>query len=148
MVLTNEATKIIVQKIPNLKKTSDWNYYEENTQWDDYMLERCSKESLDFTKLMHVLTDYVASMLQNDREEKEEKELKEIFLLIEHLVEKGDKSVKSATTTNFLENLINISSHGDFEPSTFIHYLGPKSKAYCKAWDEFTGVKTPGLWDE
>ena len=32
--------------------------------------------------------------------------------------------------------------------SSFIQYLGEESIGYCKAWDEFCGVKTKGLWDE
>jgi len=45
----------------------------------------------------------------------------------------------------FLENLQNKAGHGRFEYSRFIPYLGEKSKEYCRAWDEFTGVKSPGL---
>lgn len=45
----------------------------------------------------------------------------------------------------FLENLVNSSSNGRFGSKDFTKFLGPKSIEYCKAWDEFTGVKTEGL---
>ena len=28
----------------------------------------------------------------------------------------------------------------------FVPYLGQESREYCKAWDQFTGVRTEGLW--
>jgi hypothetical protein len=37
-------------------------------------------------------------------------------------------------------------SAGRIPYERFIPYLGEKSKEYCRAWDEFTGVKSPGLW--
>lgn len=146
MVLPNEASKKLIEKFPSLKKTSLWSYYNEETKWANYMLEKNSKEALDFTKLMTVLTSYITDELNSCTANREK--TREVFSLIELFLNKGDKDVKDAATTNFLENLINYTSSGRLKPEQFIHYLGPKSKAYCKAWDEFTGVKTPGLWDE
>jgi hypothetical protein len=65
--------------------------------------------------------------------------------MIEHLMLQGDDAVKDAVATCFLENLINRTSAGDIPAANFVHLLGPESVAYCKAWDEFTGVKTEGL---
>lgn len=48
----------------------------------------------------------------------------------------------------FLENLINIASADKIKYDRFIPYLGEKSKEYCRAWDEFTRVKSPGLWED
>ena len=55
------------------------------------------------------------------------------------------KLIQLLFATNFLEGLQNIESSGQVSASEFVPFLGSKSKEYCKAWDEFTGVKTPGL---
>jgi hypothetical protein len=68
-----------------------------------------------------------------------------IFGLVEQLVRNGDDEVGTAATTCFLENLQNYSSAGRINANHFAPFLGPESRAYCKAWDEFTGVSTPGL---
>lgn len=64
---------------------------------------------------------------------------------VEDLLVRGDEALKDAAATSFLENLLNQVSGGELDPATFVDLLGPQSRAYCKAWDEFTGVKTPGL---
>jgi hypothetical protein len=69
------------------------------------------------------------------------------------LLNEGDQAVRDAAATCFLENLINYTSSDDIpriflDPFSFVHYLGPKSKAYCRAWYEFTKIKTPGLWGD
>lgn len=73
---------------------------------------------------------------------------KKIFDSMEFLLEdqNSDEKVQTLVTTCFLENMQNQSSNGAFSPSLFVPLLGPKSREYCKAWDEFTGVATPGLW--
>lgn len=65
--------------------------------------------------------------------------------------ENGDTDefhIDNAACTCFLENLVNHASAGSIEYSRFIPYIGDKSKEYCRAWDEFTGVKSPGLWED
>jgi hypothetical protein len=57
----------------------------------------------------------------------------------------GNEEISTAAATCFLENLINITPH-QIDPATFIPFLGPESRAYCRAWDEFCGLKTEGLW--
>lgn len=54
----------------------------------------------------------------------------------------------NAICTCFLENLLNHASAGDVDYDRFIPLLGPKSREYCKAWDQFTGVRSPGLWTD
>lgn len=70
--------------------------------------------------------------------------LPEIFQLIERLMQEGDEEVKTAAATCFLENLQNRET----PPASWVPLLGPASCEYCQAWDEFTGVATPGLWPE
>jgi hypothetical protein len=74
-------------------------------------------------------------------------DLREIFALIEELIVNGDEDVKDAIATCFVENLanwfVNNPSH-----EQFIKLLGPASRAYWKAWDDFTGVQTDGLHED
>ena len=140
MVFPNEATKILINEFPNIKKTEDWKSY--------YMVVNPNEDPSNIHALMMVLTDYITDKLNekqslNRRKTEEEK----IFKLIERFIKEGDFNVRDAASTCFLENLINYTSAGRLKPEQFIHYLGKESKEYCKAWDEFTGVKTPGLWD-
>lgn len=84
---------------------------------------------------------YIVDLVSEGRHE----ELPAIFALIEKLVVEGDDQVATAATTCCLENLINISGTDRLPPESFVPLLGPESRAYCQAWDEFTGVRTPGL---
>jgi hypothetical protein len=72
-----------------------------------------------------------------------------IFSAIESLLTAGnsDEDVKNPIFTCFLESLINLASNGHIAYETFVPLIGPNSREYCKAWDKFTGVKTPSLWD-
>jgi hypothetical protein len=71
--------------------------------------------------------------------------LPEVFAFIEELMDQGDNEVQDAIATCCLENLLNYSSGGSIAPESFVHLLGSKSREYCRTWDEFTGVRTPGL---
>ncbi|MDD9950827.1 MAG: hypothetical protein OXT67_04605 [Zetaproteobacteria bacterium] len=92
---------------------------------------------------MSALSSFVSEALTNH----EDYNYQCFFNYIETLVTHHDEKISTASTTNFLENLINTSSSGTFDSRSFTKYLGPKSIEYCKAWDEFCGAKTPGLWD-
>ena len=68
-----------------------------------------------------------------------------IFQMVEQVMDEGDPTARDAIATCFLENLINQASAGNIPYSAFVGLLGPRSRAFCKAWDEFTGVPTEGL---
>ena len=140
MVLANEAAKILTDKYPNLKKHRSWD--------DSYILSYSDDDPLKIYAVMDALTNYVTDMLNMKLSKEIEKELKDIFSLTEFFINEGEDAVKGASSANFLENLINRTSWHTIRPESFIHYLGPKSKKFCKKWDEFTGVATPGLWEE
>jgi hypothetical protein len=144
MVLSNEATKTIIEKFPNLQKSEHWTYYCSLMDYED------GEKLLKISELMIILTDYVNDILNMlCIPTEKEKELEEIFSLVEFFLNEGEFSVKAAAATCFLENLINYTSAGRLMPEKLNFYLvGKKSIEYCKAWDEFTGVKTPGLWSE
>jgi len=74
----------------------------------------------------------------------ESSEVARIFDLIEHLLVFGDEDVQTAATTCCLENILNVTP-SKIPPERFVQFLGPKSREFCRAWDEFTGITTPGL---
>ena len=65
------------------------------------------------------------------------------FAFIESVIEQGGEAA-TAATTGFLENLPNQTPR-TIPPDRLIPYLGPESRHFCRAWDEITGIKTPGL---
>lgn len=94
--------------------------------------------------LSNDLSEFSHFVIENIKEMKDGRK-KEIFSLVERLLEEGDREVKDAVATCFLENLLNASSSERLSPEDFVGFLGGGAKSYCKSWDEFTGVKTPGL---
>lgn len=74
-----------------------------------------------------------------------EERRREILALAERLLEEGDEAVKDAVATCFLETLLNAASGGEIAAERFVPHLGPQSRAFCRAWDEYTDVRTPGL---
>lgn len=76
----------------------------------------------------------------------DDKTIKEIFDFVEKLLVHGDESVKNAIATSFLEHLLSQDAEEiDFKKIT--KFFGKQTMGYCKAWDQFTGVKTPGIGD-
>jgi hypothetical protein len=67
----------------------------------------------------------------------------QLFSFIESVVAAGGDPANAACTC-FLENILNRIP-GPIDPNSFVQYLGPQSKEFCRGWDEFTGVKTSGL---
>jgi hypothetical protein len=86
-------------------------------------------------------SDYVADQINQGKRDN----LKTIFDLTEELLTDGDQDVKTVAATCFLENLQNKASANGLYSPDFVPFLGPNSRAYCEAWDSFTGVKTEGL---
>ena len=63
---------------------------------------------------------------------------------IERMLRDGDAEVRDAVATCFLEGLVHRS---EVPTRAYIPHLGPESVKYCRAWDEFTGARTEGLWE-
>ena len=74
----------------------------------------------------------------------DEHEIARVFGLIEHLLAFGDENVQTAVATCCLENILNVTP-SKIPADRFVQFLGPKSREFCRAWDEFAGVRTPGL---
>lgn len=64
-----------------------------------------------------------------------------LFDAVEMCLAEGDEEVGTAAATCFLELVVNKPEVG----ALAVHFMGPLSEQYCRAWDRFTGVATPGL---
>ncbi len=62
--------------------------------------------------------------------------------ILERVVATGSPSDRDAVGTGFLEALLNAYDKG-FDLRSAWADLGPVSRAYCRAWNEFTGVPSP-----
>lgn len=129
MVSKVDCMKLILEQIPAFRESwqAHLNY------WDGEQAGLCN----DVTEFSHYVVELIATEQVDD--------LKKIFNLIEQLQVDGDIEVQTAIATCFLENLLNVASAGRIDTKKFVDFLGPESRAYCKAWDEFTGVHTEGL---
>ena len=88
-----------------------------------------------FCEFSHLVTEQLeAGTLENRIQ---------LFIFIESVIVEGGDPANAACTC-FLENILNITPDS-IDPDSFVLYLGPKSAEFCRAWDEFTGVKTRGL---
>jgi hypothetical protein len=65
---------------------------------------------------------------------------------VEALLTSGDENISTAIATGFLESLLGQASGGTLDFSRIAWALGPESKEHCRAWDDFSGLKTEGLW--
>ena len=76
-------------------------------------------------------------------------ERREVFDFIEACVSSSDtlggSGLADAAAVCFLEDLVNVWSNRP-EVELIVPFLGPASAAFCRSYDKFTGVKTPGLW--
>ncbi len=70
-----------------------------------------------------------------------ESERKIILKLLEYFIKEGDYTVRESVTTGFLEALLAESDSGRFDFSRIKTMVGKESRAYCRAWNRFTGVE-------
>lgn len=112
------------------------------TTWDKFLKEWEGEEYMKIT-VFHELADYLIERIQQGTIK--EPELATYFNFIEFALINGDEDAKAGASTFFLEAMLHATP-GKVSALTFVHLLGERSRDFCKAWDEFTGVKTEGLW--
>jgi hypothetical protein len=88
--------------------------------------------------------NFIASKLT----EKENYNYQLTFDTVEDLLVNGDNVVSEAIAMEFLENLLNRSSHGDFTIDSFFNYLGKESKSFCKANEEFWCIENSKFYKD
>jgi len=71
--------------------------------------------------------------------------VEQALFLVEKLLTSGSSEVRDSIATGLLEAILAESSAGKLDFQKIVCFMGNKSKDYCRAWDKFTGIKTPGL---
>lgn len=66
-----------------------------------------------------------------------------VLQLLEQVQAEGSDEDGTAVATGFFEALLTAWDQG-FDLRSVWADVGPKSRAHCRAWNEFTGVETPG----
>lgn len=109
--------------------------------WESYIREHGADNGLHVQ--MIPFEEYAIDTIKSNNE----LEIKKIFEFIEFLLCNGNEAVQNAITTSFLEYLMS-KDPDEIQFTSFAKYLGKNSIGYCRAWDEFTGVKTKGIWED
>jgi hypothetical protein len=146
MVFSNKNAKLLTERFPRFYQSASLN--------EAILLYQRKSEPIGVTAIFSGLSNYVAYELMSENPSISDEE-KEIYGYIEEHLKKfsghdeGSEEFEfaNAACVSFLENLINYASSGEIEYTRFIPFLGNESKAFCRSWDAFTGVKSPGLWD-
>ncbi len=63
---------------------------------------------------------------------------REVFDVVEHHLSTGSQKMKEAVATGLLEAVASEVSAGRLDGPTLATLLGPASRAYIDAWDQFT----------
>lgn len=129
MITEKDCMGLLLEVVPEFREL--WN---KHLQW-------WGNETAGLCNDMSEFSNYIYKNIENMTDY----ELVKIFNIIERLIIEGNADVSTAATTCFLENLQNM-SYDNPKLLRFTKFLGPESRAYCVAWDEFMGVKTPGLY--
>ncbi|MDN4173312.1 hypothetical protein QWY28_10190 [Nocardioides sp. SOB77] len=61
-----------------------------------------------------------------------------VFATVEHHLVHGSESMSTGVATGFLEAVAGAVSAGRLDPGLVAGVLGPESRAYVDAWDQFT----------
>jgi hypothetical protein len=129
MIHRSNCMELVLARVPGM--TEHWQAHRK--WWEGQEAGLCNDCA--------ILADYISDLVA----EGDDESLPGIFRLIEELIVQGDEDVRTAACTCVLENLLNRYSAGEIPAESFVHLLGPESRAYCRAWDQFTGVTTPGV---
>jgi hypothetical protein len=129
MITKEQCMEEIVERFPGFSEA--WRRH--RASWADEEAGLCN----DVAAFGDYIEQQIAGGHLND--------VPEIIMFLEALLVDGDDDVQTAVTTCCLENLLNYVSAGRIPAQSFTHLLGPKSREYCRAWDTFTGVQTPGV---
>ncbi|MEV6977402.1 hypothetical protein [Kitasatospora sp. NPDC093806] len=65
-----------------------------------------------------------------------------VLRLLERILAEGGDEDGTAVATGFFEAVLNAWDEG-FDLRSVWTDVGPQSRAHCRAWNDFTGVRTP-----
>jgi len=111
--------------------------------WNDWLKEDEEFGDDEQPNEHTVFLEYNDFIVQELDELSSENKIK-LFNYIEDALNSHDDNLSGAVATCFLESLVQKSTQ--YKPESYFPFLGPESTAYSKAWDEFNGMKTKGLW--
>jgi hypothetical protein len=132
MYTSENTMKKIVTSIPEFKDS--WNEHLKYWEGDERTI------GIDITAF--------CSFIIKKLKIKEDYNYRLVFDLIEELLVEGSEEVSYAIEFQFLENILNSSAHGHFPIESFFEYLGEKSKAFCKANEEFWGIENSKFYED
>ncbi len=147
MVFTNKYSEILISKFSNFGASKSL---------EETILFFCSnREDIDEHVVFTGLTRYVIDELIKSNISVTDEEI-EIYIYLEEMLHKfstyelgtAENLFSNALCVCFLENLLNCASAEEIDYNRFINYLGNKCQRFCKSWDQFTGVRSPGLWSD
>jgi len=124
----NEACELLASTHPSLKT----RLKKEQEYW--------APDELLATVIMGDLGETVVLNSDNFSDE----QYRELFAKVEKLLSIEDGKFGDAVATGFLEAIMHRLPT-DKPPHRVISFFGKEAREYCIAWDEFTGVTTPGL---
>jgi hypothetical protein len=145
MVFENNYSEILANKFLNFKNSQSLR--------DEAEIMCSDGEKLSVYSFFSALIWYVVNELIPISESISKEEL-DLYRYLEEVRQKysvyeegtPEREFDGALCVSFLEGMLNVASHGEGIYERFIPYLGDKCKEFCKAWDQFTGVRSPGLW--
>ncbi|MET8229904.1 hypothetical protein ABZS77_04395 [Micromonospora sp. NPDC005298] len=89
---------------------------------------------LRLTHLAEVFAERVQDLTPQQR--------RNVLHLVDEVLGSGDQHEADAVATGFLESLMTAADAG-FDLRQIWSDLGPRSQAYCRAWDAFLGIASP-----
>ena len=130
MITGNGWLGLVLREFPQFSKS-----------WQDYLAQWASESGTrGICSDVRCYGNFVEELILHAPEH----DVARAFQLIEHFLVFGDEDVDNAFCTCCLENILNVTP-SRIPAERYVRFLGPKSREFCRAWDEFTGVKTPGL---
>jgi hypothetical protein len=124
----------IIDNFPDFKD----RFNKHINEWDDTIGVRTIHSDID------IFFDYISDKLENNVNY----DYKLTFDTVEELLVNGDKEVSEAVAMMFLESLLTLAAHGNYNVEFFFDYLGKESKAFCKANEEFWGIENSKFYKD
>lgn len=87
----------------------------------------------------------IGAAIGSKREPVSDANKKKLFAFAEQLLTSGSGEVANDVATCLLEQIWTAAHGGGFDFSAIDPYLGPETRGYLVAWDDFNKTKTEGL---
>jgi hypothetical protein len=85
---------------------------------------------------------YLARAFAQHAHELTREQRRQVLRVVEQILRAGSEYDRTAVATGFFEALLSAADEG-FDLRLVWDDMGPESRAYCLAWNEFTGVESP-----